>query len=1008
MNRTFGANRDLARWLVVALTLLAFGRSVWALGEKSLWWDESLSLHRAQQNLRTVLSNQIVLTDSVEDLVTIDDHPPLYFLALWLAVRVFGQTEFALRYLSLAFGLLIVPLLYVTARQLLGQQKMAPTAVAAAALGALSPMVLWFSQEARMYTMLACLSLLSFYLFVRAFVKPLDSPTVRVQGGWIGAYLLASTCLVLTHYLGSLVIAFEILALGLLLLRDLSNRRSLGVGIVALLGVLLLLLAYSLLNLPQLTSSTGTRFVPILELLRDLLNSFSLGLSVDVGHWYVWLIDLVFLFFLGLGLLRLVGPGATGRSRRAGWLLAGYLLFPITIAYVQSFVRPVYMTSRHLILASPPFFLLVAAGLTTGIRRLRSTNRRIVTPVTLVGWLVVVGGIGHSTWNYFQDPTYGKDDYRQWGAYLREHARPGDVVVIEPAHVADLYAYYADPGVPWIGLPLLNASPQDALSTLEGLFEQYDRVWLAYSSTPSWGDPNRLPIAWLREHAYQADHRRFRGYGSELMVAGYLPGWPSVQRLPQDAVPVEIRYSSALRLEGYRLVTTPQAGDRLHVELFWAVDEPIPEEASVLLRVVDNEGHLWGESEQCPFNALYPMWQWQPGLLLRDERDLPIWPGTPPGTYHLELVLLAQGETCPGDESRPLPPITASNRRGNGVLLGGDVLVWRAQTPPRLADLGIPRRQGQRFDGLELLGSGLTAHQLRPGEYLDVSLYWEAYQAPLPDHLFRLRLTDSAGTVWHEATVRPVGDGYPTSLWQAGDRFRGTFRLWVPEDAAKGRYRLELVPEPPLQQRGLWARLRRVLHLGGPGVHLGSLDVIETQRVVPATPPPPPADLPASHSMLATLGDQVRFLGYDLSADVVQAGQPLTVTLYWQALQPMELSYTVFLHLLGPSNEIFGQKDGLPQDGTYATSSWQPGEVVVDQRTFTVDPGAPPVTHTLEVGMYRLETLTRLPVLDASGQPVPDDRILLSQVGVLPTESHVPAHLDLPFRIFLPLVESGP
>jgi hypothetical protein len=230
----------------------------------------------------------------------------------------------------------------------------------------------------------------------------------------------------------------------------------------------------------------------------------------------------------------------------------------------------------------------------------------------------------------------------------------------------------------------------------------------------------------------------------------------------------------------------------------------------------------------------------------------------------------------------------------------------------------------------------------------------------------------------------------------------------VPEDAASGRYRLDLVPEPPLQQGGLWTLVRRVFQLGGTGVHLGRLDVITTQHVAPATPPPPPAEPPASHSMLATLGDQVRFLGYDLSADVVEAGQPLTLTLYWQALQPMDLSYTVFLHLLGPSNEIFGQKDSLPQDGTYPTSAWQPGEVVIDQRTFTVDPGAPPMTHTLEVGMYRLETLARLPVLDAAGQPVPDDRILLSEIRVLSVKSHAPAHLDLPFRVFLPLVENGP
>jgi len=54
--------------------------------------------------------------------------------------------------------------------------------------------------------------------------------------------------------------------------------------------------------MPDLTQSVGARFLPLFELLRDLLNSFSLGLSVDVADWYVLLIDLLFLLLLRWGL----------------------------------------------------------------------------------------------------------------------------------------------------------------------------------------------------------------------------------------------------------------------------------------------------------------------------------------------------------------------------------------------------------------------------------------------------------------------------------------------------------------------------------------------------------------------------------------------------------------------------------------------------------------------------------------------------------------------------------
>ncbi len=68
------------------------------LGAKSLWWDESLSLHRARLDLPGILSNEITLTDSIQQVVTVDNHPPLYFLLLRLATQLFGESEFALRF----------------------------------------------------------------------------------------------------------------------------------------------------------------------------------------------------------------------------------------------------------------------------------------------------------------------------------------------------------------------------------------------------------------------------------------------------------------------------------------------------------------------------------------------------------------------------------------------------------------------------------------------------------------------------------------------------------------------------------------------------------------------------------------------------------------------------------------------------------------------------------------------------------------------------------------------
>jgi hypothetical protein len=155
----------------------------------------------------------------------------------------------------------------------------------------------------------------------------------------------------------------------------------------------------------------------------------------------------------------------------------------------------------------------------------------------------------------------------------------------------------------------------------------------------------------------------------------------------------------------------------------------------------------------------------------------------------------------------------------------------------------------------------------------------------------------------------------------------------------------------------------------------------------PLTPPPPPEDLDVSTSMSLTLGDQVRFLGYDLPEPAVRAGERQEFTLYWQALRPMDISYSVFTHLLGPGDEVIAQQDGEPGGGAYPTTAWQPGEVVADDYSFVIPADAPAGSYPLEVGMYRLETLTRLPVVDAGGLRLPDDRILLAEITVLPASS---------------------
>ena len=129
----------------------------------------------------------------------------------------------------------------------------------------------------------------------------------------------------------------------------------------------------------------------------------------------------------------------------------------------------------------------------------------------------------------------------------------------------------------------------------------------------------------------------------------------------------------------------------------------------------------------------------------------------------------------------------------------------------------------------------------------------------------------------------------------------------------------------------------------------------------------------------AFLGDRVKLLGYALSQRMLEQGETLSVTLYWQALREMQISYTVFTHLIDETGQIWGQKDSIPGNYTLPTTSWLKGEIVVDEYTLTVQPNTPPGDYSLEIGMYDARTGERLPV-SSEGQM--GDRVLITGLKV--------------------------
>jgi len=145
----------------------------------------------------------------------------------------------------------------------------------------------------------------------------------------------------------------------------------------------------------------------------------------------------------------------------------------------------------------------------------------------------------------------------------------------------------------------------------------------------------------------------------------------------------------------------------------------------------------------------------------------------------------------------------------------------------------------------------------------------------------------------------------------------------------------------------------------------------------------------------ANLDHSIQLVGYTLPLPNLHAKRPISntctataresgrtclqLTLFWQPLTPLPIDYTSFVHRRNDDGVTVAQRDGQPLDGAYPTSRWQPGEVVIDPIALTLPDDLPPGQYKLFVGLYQLDTLARLSVVDDT---TGENAILLGEVTI--------------------------
>lgn len=505
------------------IVLIAFAVRALSLDAQSLWRDEVDALRFATAPWAEVLSN----------FTRPGWNGPLYFLLLRGWVALTGTSEYAMRFFSLAFGVLTVPLIYVPGCRLFGRGA----GLVAALLVTSSPYLTWYSQEVKMYALVLALALLAIYALRRAVEGGTsDSPKGEVWRWW-AVQIVATSLAFYCHILAALLVPVQVLLY--LVWWPLARRQWVG-ALFSLACLTLPYLPLAVWQVPQVLQEreTGFSHYSLGHMMEILIKGWSTGILGWGWRWGTVLVGTL----AGWGL---VAPSSLPQASRVrGWgegardglgnriALLGWLVAPLLAVWLISLRQPLF-TDRYLAWTAPALYLLVARGLASvwdadiwdppgspgAIRSLsfeRGRGRSLcrMAVVLLLGMVLILSGV-----NLWQQATVPiKSDFRAAAAYLADRRESGELILFQIPYGRYTFNYYFPvQEYPWAeGLYTNHRAPdgsylmseQQAAYRMREMTAGYDVIWLVATEVEMW-DARGLVQQWLETNAQRIDEAYF-------------------------------------------------------------------------------------------------------------------------------------------------------------------------------------------------------------------------------------------------------------------------------------------------------------------------------------------------------------------------------------------------------------------------------------------------------------------------------------------------------------------
>lgn len=764
---------------VYATVLVAFFLRAYRLADQNVWWDEGWSIWLSQKDLAWIALR-----------TAMDEHPPLHYWLLHFWNFVAGTDAFAGRFVSVAFGVLTIALIYRIGKR-----------VGGAWIGALAALFLatarfhiWWSQDIKNYTpsIFFAFAAVWFAIQVSSFKFQVQSSEERpsqfairnsqfaIRNSLLG-YALCAALALWTHYLAALVLlALNIYAL-IIFLADKSeiiNPKSkiLNWFIANLLAAALFApwLYLYLQNAAAWTAAPAFDFALFLKLVATVLP---LGITTNIDDYVA--VTIAFTVLAAFPVFSMLYSGFRHkRLNTEHWTLltAHCSLFTLIVAlppiliYILSLTPVSFFApkiqARYLLVLLPAYVILLALGI--------KFLSRLSRPFAAFVFLIVLAANAFVLNDYYAARRL-RDDYATLANTINAYVRDGDLVLLDTDQEWPTFLYYLRAPLDWLGVP--NGKPMltdDADALVRRALTRPRAVWLVAIPDALATDPQKLletRIARVlpKQLERTVDDKRLVLYAPaprdwiNLAPENFAPQYPRAEKI-----------NDTLQLLGFDLPTREfNAGETLRVVTYWRATYP----ALVSVRAAG----LVTATLQMPS-----------GDLLRYENDFAI----------------------PPDASGEFP------------VQVNQIELARVRVEPRAARARvehITNRVDYRIgDAIHLIGYDLPTANLKPNEFLNLTLYWRADRQIEKSYTVFAQVVGAQfnprknNPLWGQADRAPAP---PMNTWLPNEIIADAHRIAIDADAPPGTYQIIV----GLYDAATGARL--AVDSGGDSITIGEIQV---------------------------------------------------------------------------------------------------------------------------------------------------------------------------------------